>query len=103
MHYEVLKYDVVDFEVERVILYYESLSYDIGIKFEKQVEKALDKLETSPAYYLMLDDKKHRRIVIEGFPYAFIYCIEDNLVIVKVLFPQKEDPAKLWIQLAYLK
>lgn len=103
MHYNVLKYDVVDFEIERVILYYESISYNLGLKFETEVEKALDRLETMPQSYFVLEDKKHRRILIEGFPYAFIYFIENNEVIVKILFPQKEDPAKLWVQLAYLK
>lgn len=103
MHYKVLKYDLVDFEIERVILYYESISYKLGIKFETEVEKALDKLETIPGYFFILDDRKHRRIPIEGFPYAFIYCIENNRVVVKILFPQREDPAKLWIHIASLK
>lgn len=94
---------MVDFEIERVILYYESISYNLGIKFETEVEKTLDKLENIPGYFFILDDKKHRRIPIEGFPYAFIYCIENNQVIVKILFPQREDPAKLWIQLSYLR
>lgn len=53
-----------------------------------------------PQSYSVLEDKKHRRILIEGFPYAFIFSIVNNQVIVKILFPQKEDPAKLWIQLA---
>jgi hypothetical protein len=51
----------------------------------------------------MLADRIHRRIPVEGFPYAFIYCIKNDQVIVKILFPQKEDPAKLWIQLAALR
>ena len=93
MHYEVLKYNLVDFEIEKVILYYESISYNLGLRFETEVERTLDKLETTPEYYFILDDKKHRRIPIEGFPYAFIYCIDKNQVIVKILFPQKEDPA----------
>lgn len=99
MHYKVLKYNLVDFEIEKVILYYESISYNLGLKFETEVEKTLDKLEKTPEYYFILDDKKHRRIPIEGFPYAFIYSVENNQVIVKILFPQREDPAKLWYQL----
>ena len=103
MRYKVLKYDLVDIETERVVLYYESISYDLGVKFENEVEKVLDKLETSPRSYFMLADRIHRRIPVEGFPYAFIYCIKNDQVIVKILFPQKEDPAKLWIQLAALR
>ena len=102
MLYNVLKYDVVDDEIEKVVLYYESVSQDIGIRFETEVEKALDKLETKAEYFFYLQDKKHRRIPIEGFPYSLIYCIEGQRVIVKMLIPQKDDPAKLWDQLGLI-
>jgi len=99
MVYEVVKYSIVDDEIEKAILYYESVSYDLGLRFEIEIEKALDRLETDATYYFNLEDKKHRRILIDGFPYALIYSIEGNQVIVKLLFPQKEDPAKLWVRL----
>ena len=100
MRFEVFKYSVVDDEIESVIVYYELISHSLGLRFEREVENAFDKLETGADYYFNLPDKIHRRIPIEGFPYALIYCIEnDNRVIVKILFPQKEDPAKLWARL----
>jgi len=99
MLYNVLKYSIVDDEIIRSIIYYESISYNLGLRFETEIEKALDKLERNPKFYFVLKDKKHRRIPIEGFPYALIYSIQDDNVIVKLLFPQKEDPAKLWAQL----
>lgn len=102
MLYEVIKYNIVDDEIEKAILYYESVSYDLGLRFEAEIEKALDKLETDAAYYLNLEDGIHRRILIEYFPYALIYSIEGNKVIVKVLFPQKEDPVKLWTRLGII-
>ncbi len=99
MLYEVIKYNIVDDEIEKAILYYESVSYELGLRFETEIEKALDNLETNATHYFNLEDKRHRRIIIEGFPYAFIYSIEGRKVIVKILFPQKEDPAKLWVRL----
>lgn len=99
MLYEVVKYNIVDDEIEKAILYYESVSFELGLRFETEIEKAFDNLEKNALYYFNLEDKKHRRILIEGFPYALIYSIEGNKVIVKVLFPQKEDPAKLWTRL----
>lgn len=99
MLYEVLKYDIVDDEIEHVISFYEGISYKLGVRFENEIQRALDRLEGHPENYFNLEDKKHRRLTIEGFPYAFIYCIEDNRVIVKMLFPQLEDPAKLWARL----
>lgn len=96
MPYEVLKYDTVDDEIETVIVYYETISFDLGLKFENEIINALNSLENHPFNYFNLEDHKHRRIIIHGFPYAFIYCVEENVVIIKMLFPQRQDPAKLW-------
>ena len=99
MPFNVLKYDTVDYEIEAVIVYYETISISLGLKFEREIENALDCLEFQPNYYFNLEDKIHRRINIAGFPYAFIYCIEGNNVIIKMLFPQQNDPAKLWARI----
>lgn len=96
----VLKYETVDDEIEAVILYYESISYELGLKFEAEIENALDHLENHPFQYFNLAGKIHRRINIEGFPYALIYCIVENDGLIKMLFPQLNDPAKLWTRLA---
>ncbi len=99
MPYDVLKYDLVDDEIEAVIVYYERISFELGLKFENEIEKALDHLENRPYDNFNLEDQIHRRINIEGFPYAFIYSIEGKKVLVKMLFPQRQDPAKLWARL----
>jgi hypothetical protein len=99
MPYEVLKYDCVDDEIEAVIIYYEGISYELGLKFETEIENALNHLERHPYHYFNLEDQIHRRIHIAGFPYAFIYCIDDKVVLIKMLFPQRNDPAKLWTKL----
>ncbi len=70
MLYEVLKYDIVDDEIEDVILYYENISYQLGHRFENAIQEALDNLETNPEHYFNLEDNKHRRITIEGFANA---------------------------------
>jgi hypothetical protein len=100
MLYKVFKYSIVDEEIEKVILYYENISNTLGLRFEQQMEKALDQLETNAHHYFNLEDKRHRRIPIAGFPYAFIYVIDGDRVVVKMLFPQRDDPAKLWNQLS---
>ena len=99
MAYNVLKYDVVDDEIEAVIIYYESISFGLGERFENEIENALTNLEGNAHHYFNLEDKVHRRIPIAGFPYAFIYSIAGSEVIVKMLFPQLQDPAKLWARL----
>ena len=55
MLYEVIKYNRVDDEIEKAILYYESVSYELGLKFESEIERTLDKLETDAVYYFNLE------------------------------------------------
>ncbi len=57
MVYEVLKYQIVDEEIIITIIYYETISPQLALKFESQIEKALDELETNPEYYFNLEDK----------------------------------------------
>ena len=102
MVYNVLKYNIVDEEIEAAITYYEAISFELGKKFENAIEYTLDLLEKNPKNYFNLPDNKHRRIPIPDFPYALIYSVDGNIVIVKILFPLREDPAKLWTRLTIL-
>ena len=52
-----LKYNIVDEEIIKVILYYESISYNLGLRFESEIEKALDKLETNAEHYFIYQIK----------------------------------------------
>lgn len=99
MLFNVKKYNIADDEIEKVILYYETISNSLGKKAETEILATLAKLSNHANHYLFLPDKIHRRIQVHGFPYMFVYTIETNNVIVKILFPQKEDPAKLWERL----
>lgn len=78
MIYEVFIYDIVNDEIEAVISYYENVLYELGLRFENTIEKVLDDLEKNPEYYFNPEDKKHRRVTIDGFPYALIYSIDGN-------------------------
>ena len=51
---------VVDDEIERVILYYESVSYSLGLRFENEVENVFDKLESGADYYFNLPENMPR-------------------------------------------
>ena len=55
MLYELLKYGIVDDEIEKAILYYETISYDLGLRFENEIEKAV--LKHSSAKYIFVEQK----------------------------------------------
>jgi hypothetical protein len=99
MVYNVLKFNIVDDEIEAVIAYYEAISINLGIRVENEILSSLLHLKNHAHNYLLLPDNIHRRIPVQSFPYMFIYSIENENVIVKMLFPQKDDPAKLWERL----
>ena len=99
MVYKILKYDIVDIEIFNAIIYYESISMILSLKFETNINLALDSLEINPENYFNLPDKIHRRIVINKFPFAFIYIISEEVVLIKMLFPMVLNPEKLWIGL----
>jgi hypothetical protein len=93
---KLLIYSIVYDEIIEAIEYYESIYPQLGKRFERAIQSALDNVEATPLAYFNLDDGKHRRIPIHGFPYAFIYCFTGNEIIVKMLFPLMQDPARLW-------
>ena len=51
MAFNLVKYDIVDEEIIIAISYYESISYDLGIRFENEIEKALDKIQANAQFY----------------------------------------------------
>ena len=102
MAYSVLKYSIVDDEIMLVLEYYYQISETLGIRFEKEILSAFSRLILNPQHYSFIDKNSHRRINIEGFPYMLVYTIEREVVIVKMLFPQRDDPAKVWERLLVL-
>jgi hypothetical protein len=45
MVYKILKYAVVDDEIINAVVYYESISPVLGLRFETSIEDAFDELE----------------------------------------------------------
>jgi hypothetical protein len=100
MRFKILKINFFDDEVLEVSSYYFSISPNISRRFDAEINNALDKLEENPFAYFNLNIYPYRRIVLRSFPFAIIYRIEDDLVYVLVLFPLKDDPAKLYRKLS---
>lgn len=51
MVYKILKYDIVDIEIFNAIIYYEPISMILSLKFETNINLALDCLEINPENY----------------------------------------------------
>jgi plasmid stabilization system protein ParE len=92
MNYKLIILRSAEADIEAAFRYYLTLSVDLGIRFEAAMDKALEKLKKTPNNYFNLEDLRHRRFQVEGFPYIFIYEVEQQHVIKKMLFPQKDNP-----------
>lgn len=102
MKKKLIKYSSVDDEIVAVSAYYFYISHEICLKFEYEVNRALDKLEENPSAFFNISIKPYRRIVIKGFPYALIYRIMDDKVFIVMLFPLKNNPKELMARIRKL-
>jgi len=95
MPYNIIIFKAAEDEIKTVYEYYAEISVELGERFILQMTYAIEKLKRTPYNYFVLEDFYHRRIKVQHFPYAILYNIEDNLVKVKMLFGQKDDPNKI--------
>ena len=94
MQYNIEIYELVYEQVIDAANYYADISPGLGIAFEIESRLILRSLKKRPLSYLNLD-KRHRRISFLKFPYMFVFEVVDYTVFVKLLYPQKGDPAGL--------
>jgi plasmid stabilization system protein ParE len=92
MRYNLLVLKCAEIDIEVAFRFYLEISLELALRFEAAMDKAMGKLKRTPNNYFNLDDGRHRRIQVDGFPYMFIYEIEEDDVIIKMLFHQKNDP-----------
>jgi hypothetical protein len=95
MKKKLIKYSLVDDEIVAVSAYYFSISPEISLKFEFEINRALDKLEENLFAFLNISIKPYRRIVIKGFPYALVSRLMDDKLFIVMLFPLKNNPNAL--------
>lgn len=95
MPFKVEVFDLVFIEISEITSYYDAISLELGYSFETEAKSLLRTLEIRPLSFFNLSDGKHRRISFHRFPYMFVYEIMKDRVYVKLLYPQRADPAEL--------
>ncbi len=85
MDYQMIKAEVIKYDVIEALDYYDSVSSTLGIRFENELNIAFDNLEKHPHHYFNLK-KDYRRIPLKSFPYMVVYRIEQQTVIVVAVF-----------------
>jgi len=93
MLYKVIRVDLVKLDVEEALDFYDSISPDLGMRFENDIRNTFKKLEKSPYNYFNLEHG-YRRVNLKTFPYMIVYKIENQTNTVKILgvFHQHSNP-----------
>ena len=76
--------------------YYEAQLSGLGQEFVDSVEHQLERILEIPAQYQVLHSDV-RRAVIRRFPYAILYLVEAEVVVVLAIEHQARDPDR-WKQ-----
>lgn len=73
--------------------WYEKKQHDLGLRFLDEVEEKLDLITANPLHY-QVRYKTTRLALIEHFPYAIHFIVEEKNVIVLAVLGTREDPEK---------
>ena len=76
--------------------WYEEKQENLGIRFLDEVEEKLHLITQSPLHY-QVRYKATRLALVEHFPYAIHYLIEEEKVIVLAVLGTRENPEQ-WIK-----
>ena len=81
-------------EFDEAVDWYEQQRAGLGADFVAQVQAVLDRISTAPDLYAQVF-REVRRAVVRRFPYAILYKVEPQHVVVLAVFHGRRDP-KLW-------
>lgn len=78
-------------EYESSVEYYESVQVGLGARFIGSVEAALDSILESPTTWPFLNSDIRRRLT-RVFPYAVLYSIESDHVLIVAIMQCHQNP-----------
>ncbi len=78
-------------EIREAYDYYEGRKQGLGHEFSVEVANAVEKLKAHPSRYPKIDAAT-RKCRTNRFPYAVLYRVEDDSIIVVAVMHQKRRP-----------
>ncbi|WP_165497317.1 type II toxin-antitoxin system RelE/ParE family toxin [Phytopseudomonas dryadis] len=83
----------VEAELEAAIDWYEACAPGLGSDFMRAVEASLASIERNPEYYQVVFDTA-RRALLRRFPYALIYSIEPDAIVIAACLHTRQNPER---------
>jgi plasmid stabilization system protein ParE len=72
--------------------YYVEKSPSLGAAFYSEVEEAIQRIAENPVLYRVIDEDV-RRCLTKRFPYAVLYTIEDNYILILAIMHCSREPS----------
>ena len=81
-------------ELDIAFSWYESQRRSLGFEFLDCVEAAIETILQMPGLYA--EHHRHfRRALVRRFPFSIFYTIENDEIVVRAVFDNRQDPAIL--------
>ncbi len=93
MKFEIRKLSRANIEVIEAYLYYESKSIGLGERFLQELEEEFVYVSQNLELY-QRSHKNFRQAYLRLFPFAIIFAVESEFVIVYSVFNTHQDPIK---------
>ena len=79
-------------EFDEAIVYYESESEGLGVRFKKEIRSSIDMILEFPMLYPMATDEI-RKCVAHTFPYTIFYVLKDETIYIYAIANHFKDPS----------
>lgn len=86
---------IVEQEIQKAVDYYESCSTGLGKQFAQEIQKSLCYITQYPHAWTLVR-KDIRRYIINRFPYAILYYIDQDKIVVVAVMNSRQQP-DYWI------
>ena len=79
-------------EFKEATLYYSEKSRLLGSAFYSEMEYAIERIVEHPLLYRVIDEDV-RRCLAKRFPYAILYCIDDDYILILAVMHCSREPS----------
>jgi len=86
--------EVAELELKEVVSYYNNECPGLGYEFDNEVQNAFGRILRNPEAWTSLSSRT-RRSITRRFPYAIIYQIRPDEILIVAIMHMHRDP-KLW-------
>jgi toxin ParE1/3/4 len=79
-------------ELYDAIAYYESRATGLGLSFQAEVERVVDRIQQHPDRWPAYKNTTYRKCSLERFPFSLFYLELEDVIWIAALAHQKRNP-----------